>query len=116
REQIANEINSVNATTTTADWAQIEPLLDEGMDALNEDDRTAILLRYFEDKSLRAMGETLGASEDAARKRVNRAVERLRDFFAERGVTVGTTGFAALLSTHAAVAAPVGLAVTSTTS
>jgi RNA polymerase sigma factor (sigma-70 family) len=116
REQIATGINSVNATTTTADWEDIEPLLDEAMDALSEDDRAAILLRYFENKSLRAVGETLGASEDAARKRVNRAVERLRDFFAERGVTVGATGLAALLSTHAAVAAPVGLVVTITTS
>jgi RNA polymerase sigma factor (sigma-70 family) len=116
REQIATEINSVNATTTTADWADIAPILDEGMDALSEDDRTAILLRYFENKSLRAVGETLGASEDAARKRVNRAVESLRGFFAERGVTVGATGLVALLSTHAAVAAPIGLAITITTS
>jgi RNA polymerase sigma factor (sigma-70 family) len=115
REQIATEINSVNATTTTADWKDIELLLDEAMDALSEDDRAAILLRYFENKSLRVVGETLGASEDAACKRVNRALQRLRDFFAERGVTVGATGLIALLSTNAAVAAPVGLLVTITT-
>jgi RNA polymerase sigma factor (sigma-70 family) len=116
REQIATEVNSVNAATTTSDWAHIEPILDEGMGALSEDDRAAILLRYFECKSLRAVGEILGASEDAARKRVNRAVERLREYFAERGVSIGVTGLVALLSTHAAVAAPVGLAVAITTS
>jgi RNA polymerase sigma factor (sigma-70 family) len=116
REQIATQLNTVNTATATPDWAQIEPLLDEGMNALSEDDRTVILLRYFENKSLRAVGETLGASEDAARKRVNRAVDRLRDFFAGRGVAVGATGLVGVLTAHAPQAAPVGLALTITTS
>ncbi|HKS36927.1 MAG TPA: sigma-70 family RNA polymerase sigma factor [Verrucomicrobiae bacterium] len=64
REQIATEMNTLNATT--ADWTHIEPLLDEAMDALDETDRTAVLLRYFENKSLREVGHTLGTSEDAA--------------------------------------------------
>src|SRR5689334_17872924 len=63
REQIATEMNSMNATA--ADWTHIEPLLDEAMHALDDTDRTAVLLRYFENKSLREVGITLGTSENA---------------------------------------------------
>ena len=109
REQIATEMN---APTTDAAWLHIEPLLDEAMDGLDDTDRAAILLRYFENKSLREVGQTLGVSDDAAQKRVSRAVERLREFFARRGVAVGAGGLAAVLSANAIQAAPVGLAGT----
>src|SRR5438876_5311224 len=113
REQIATEMNAMNATT--ADWTHIEPLLDEAMHALDETDRTAVLLRYFENKSLREVGRTFGTSEDAAQNRVSRAVERLREFFAKRGVTVGASGLAVVISANAVQAAPAGLAVTIST-
>jgi RNA polymerase sigma factor (sigma-70 family) len=113
REQVACELNAMN--TPAADWTHVEPLLDEAMHALEETDRTAVLLRYFENKSLREVGQTLGTNEDAARKRVSRAVERLRQFFAQRGVTVGASGLVVLLSANAVQAAPVGLAVTIST-
>ena len=64
REQIAVEMNSMNATAS--DWTQIGPLLDDAMAALDETDRTAILLRYFESKNLREVGTALGTSDDAA--------------------------------------------------
>ena len=110
REQIAVEMNNMNATVN--DWAQIEPLLDDAMAALEETDRSAVLLRFFENKSLREVGEALGASEDAAQKRVSRAVERLREFFSKRNVTIGASGLAVLVSANAVQAAPVGLAAT----
>jgi RNA polymerase sigma factor (sigma-70 family) len=110
REQIATEMNAMNATA--ADWTHIEPLLDEAMHALDDTDRTAVLLRYFENKSLREVGATLGTSENAAQKRLARAVERLREFFAKRGVTVGTSGLVVVISANAVQAAPVGLVVT----
>jgi hypothetical protein len=106
-------MNAMNATAD--DWTQIEPLLDEAMHALDDTDRTAVLLRYFENKSLREVGETLGTTDDAARKRVSRAVDRLREFFAEHGVNVGASGLAVVISTNAVQAAPVGLAVTIST-
>ena len=109
REQIAVELAAMNATTS--DWTQIEPLLDEAMETLDEPDRAAILLRYFENKNLRDVGKTLGVGEDAAQKRVSRAVERLRGLFAERNVTIGASGLVVLISTNAVQAAPVGLAV-----
>jgi len=110
REQIAVEMTNMNATS--ADWTQIEPLLDDAMAALDETDRSAILLRYFENKNLREVGEALGASEDAAQKRVSRAVERLREFFSKRNVTIGASGLAVLISANAVQSAPIGLAAT----
>src|SRR3989441_9595369 len=84
REQIAAEMNAMNATA--ADWTHIEPLLDDAMHALDDTDRSAVLLRYFDNKSLREVGRTLGTSEDAAQKRVSRAVERMREFLGPRMV------------------------------
>ena len=113
REQIATEMNAMNATA--ADWTHIEPLLDEAMHALDDTDRAAVLLRYFENKSLREVGATLGTSENAAQKRLGRALERLREFFAKRGVTIGASGLVVVISANAVQAAPVGLAVTVST-
>ena len=67
-------------------WNQLSPLLDEAMLRLGQTDRDALVLRYFEGRSLNEVGSALGASEDAAKKRVNRALEKLRQFFAKRGV------------------------------
>lgn len=114
RERIATEMNTMNAAASS-DWTHIEPLLDEAMEALDDTDRAAILLRYFENKSLREVGQTLGTSDDAAQKRVSRAVERLREFFTKRGVIVGASGLVLVISTNAVQAAPVGLAVTIST-
>jgi RNA polymerase sigma factor (sigma-70 family) len=94
------------------DWDRIGPVLDEAMDNLSNEDRDALLLRYFENKSLREVGQTLGTSDDTAQKRVSRAVERLREFFAKRGVTVGAGGLAVALATNAVQAAPAGLIAT----
>jgi len=110
REQIACEMNAMN--TPASDWSHIEPVLEEAMDALEETDRAAILLRYFENKSLREVGETLGTNEDAARKRVSRAVERLRQIFVQRGVAIGANGLGIALSASAVYSSPAGLAVT----
>jgi RNA polymerase sigma factor (sigma-70 family) len=112
REQIAVEMNNMNATAN--DWTQIEPLLDDAMVALDETDRSAILLRYFENKNLREVGESLKISDDAAQKRVSRAVERLREFFSKQKIVIGASGLAVLISANAVQSAPVGLALTIT--
>jgi RNA polymerase sigma factor (sigma-70 family) len=104
-----NELLSAEADTT---WKHIAPQLDAALGELSEPDRDALLLRYFERKSASEMAQTLGISDEAAQKRVNRAVERLREFFAKRGVTVGASGLAIVISANAVQAAPVGLAVT----
>ena len=108
REQIVTEMNTM--TAAASDWTSIEPLLDEAMQELDDADRAAVLLRYFENKSLREVGAALGSSDDAAQKRVSRAVERLREFFAKRGVKAGAAGLAVVISANAVQAAPAGLA------
>jgi RNA polymerase sigma factor (sigma-70 family) len=113
REQIAMEMNNMNATCD--ELTQIEPLLDDAMAALDETDRSAILLRYFENKNLREVGEALGTNDDAAQKRVSRAVERLREFFSKRNVTIGAGGLGVVISANAVQAAPAGLAATIST-
>src|SRR5207247_4228340 len=88
---------------------------DVALGELSDADRDALLLRYFEGKSAREMAQTLGVSDEAAQKRVSRAVERLREFFAKRGVTVGASGLVVVMSANAVQAAPVGLAITIST-
>lgn len=107
REQIA--LDMINMNANSPEWTAIEPLLDEAMETLAAPDRTAILLRYFEDKSLREVGQTLGTSEDAAQKRVSRALDQLREFFSKRGRAVSLAALAAVISANAAQAAPGGL-------
>jgi RNA polymerase sigma factor (sigma-70 family) len=109
REQAAHELSTMNAPEP-ADWTRIGPLLDEALQSLDESDRTVVLLRWFENKSLREIGAALGTSEDAAQKRAGRALDRLREFFTRRGVAVGAGGLAAALSANAVQAAPAGLA------
>lgn len=110
RERAAAELAAMDHRASA--WTAIEPLLDEAMEGLAERDRTAILLRYFDNKSLREVGVSLGTSEDAAQKRISRALDQLRTFFAGRGVAVGATALAANLSAGAVQAAPVGLGLT----
>ena len=104
-----------SAPETPPDWEQLGPILDDAMSELDDADRDAVLLRYFKNHDLRTVGATLGISDDAAQKRVSRAVERLREFFAKRGVTVGASGLAVVISANAVQAAPVGLALTIST-
>ncbi len=92
------------------DWDRVRPLLDEAMAALDDDDREALLLRYFKNQDFRAVGAALGISDEAAQKRVSRAVERLRELFASRGVTVGAGGLVVVIAANAVHAAPAGLA------
>jgi RNA polymerase sigma factor (sigma-70 family) len=96
-------------------WAAIEPLLDEAVSSLSVGDRTAVLLRYFEDKSFREIGIILGVSEDTAQKRLSRAVDRLRDHFSGRGVQATAAAIAAGISANAVQAAPAHLAASVTT-
>ncbi len=91
-------------------WDEASPVLDAALADLADSDRDAVLLRYFENKPAHEMAAILGISPEAAQKRVSRAVERLRDNFARRGITAGTAGLASIISTHAVQAAPAGLA------
>jgi RNA polymerase sigma factor (sigma-70 family) len=95
-------------------WTQIEPMLEPALAQLGEKDHNAIVLRFFENKDLREVGLALGASEDAAKMRVSRALEKLRFFFAKRGLTLSGAMIAGALSAHSVQAAPVALTKTAT--
>ncbi|MEO6435137.1 MAG: sigma-70 family RNA polymerase sigma factor, partial [Tepidisphaeraceae bacterium] len=112
REQEAAAMNELLATSPEAGWEQVAPLLDDALGELADPDRDAILLRYFERKSAREIAEVMGVSDEAAQKRVSRAVDRLREHFSQRGVTIGAGGLVAILSANAVQAAPAGLAAT----
>ena len=113
RRQIReHEAAIMNAQNEPSDeiWRQVAPVLDQAMNQLNERDRDAIVLRFFEHQPLREVGAALGASEDAARMRVDRALEKLRKFLTRQGVMLSATGLAAVLTAEAVTAAPLGLA------
>lgn len=108
REQQAAAMN--DSSETHAAWDEIAPHLDAALSELADSDRDAVLLRYFENQSAKDMAAVLGISPEAAQKRVNRGVEKLRDNFAKRGLTTGTAGLAGAISVNAVQAAPMGLA------
>ncbi len=93
-------------------WQQIAPLLETAMDSLGEKDRDAVVLRYLDGKSLSEVGAALGASEDAAKMRVNRALEKLRKIFSKRGVPLTATLIGGAVAANSVQAAPVGFAAT----
>ncbi len=103
------------APETAPEWDRVRPVLDEAMADLNDEDREAVLLRFFKNRDFRAIGQSLGVSDDAAQKRVSRALDRLRTHLASRGVTTTAVALSTALTVNAVQAAPVGLAVTIST-
>ena len=97
---------------TVPDWASLRPLLDEALDGLPPLDRDALLFRFFEQRSLKEIGVTLGSGEEAARKRVTRALDKLRALLARRGVTTSASALSVAMTTYGIRAAPASLAAT----
>src|SRR4051812_41311285 len=93
REQEAN-MESILNEPDPGQWNQIWPLLDEALKNLGEKEHDAVVLRFFEGKELRQVGVAMGTTEDAARMRVNRGLEKLRKFFTKKGVTLSATALA----------------------
>src|SRR5207253_6884818 len=90
-------------------WALVKPKLDEAMSRLNESDRRAIVLKYYEKKTFREIGTALGIKEEAARKRVSRATEKLRGLLASNGALVGELMLPTILVAKLAQKAPIAL-------
>lgn len=112
REQEAFMQSTMNESASDALWHELSPLLDDAIAGLGANDRDAIVLRFFEKWSMAEVGAALGASEDATRMRVNRALEKLRKFFNKRGVVSTTAILAGVISANSIQAAPAGLAKT----
>jgi RNA polymerase sigma factor (sigma-70 family) len=111
REKEAHAMQEMLSDHTPAiDWERVRPELDAMMRQLGERDREAVLLRYFERRPFAEIGTVLHLSEDAARMRVERALEKLRTLLVGRGVTSTSAALGLVLTQQAAVAAPLGLA------
>jgi uncharacterized protein (TIGR03435 family) len=109
REQEAFMQSTLNETGDEA-WRNIAPLLDTAVESLSEKDRRAVVLRFYEGRTLRDVGAALGASESAAEKRVLRAVEKLRSIFTKKGIVLSAAVLTTAISANSVQAAPAALA------
>jgi RNA polymerase sigma factor (sigma-70 family) len=110
REQQSAEMNPPNHEPQPG-WEGIRPLLDEALTTLAPADRDALLLRFFEQRDFAGVGAALGASAEAARKRVDRALDRLREHLVKRGITTTAAALASALTAHGVESVPAELAV-----
>jgi RNA polymerase sigma factor (sigma-70 family) len=113
REQEVNMMNELlHDDSPPADWNQLRPVIEDAMHELDDQDRHAVLLRFFQNKSLNEVGAALNLTENAARMRVDRALDKLRGKLARRGITTTAAALALAVSANAVQAAPVAFAAT----
>lgn len=111
REQEAHTMQEISSDSADRiDWDRLRPVLDSAMHELGERDRAVILLRFFQGRRFAEVGHTLGMSEDGARMRTERALEKLHGLLARRKITSTTAALGLLLANQPAVAVPAGLA------
>ena len=108
REQEAYMQSTLNEPQAAA-WQQISPLLDEAMAGLSEPDRAALVLRFFENKTAAEIAAALKVNEEAAQKRLTRALDKLRIVFHKHQVTSTAAIIAGAISAHSVQAAPPAL-------
>ncbi|HEY3857356.1 MAG TPA: sigma-70 family RNA polymerase sigma factor [Verrucomicrobiae bacterium] len=109
REQEASTMHEMQSSEEEVDWSRLRPILDETLSELEEEDRHALLLRFFEHRNLAEVGLTIGLSEDSARKRVSRALDKLRNLLSSRGVTTTTAALTSVLTSRGVESVPSGL-------
>ena len=114
RTRRQRETEAMNMAQTDAEsslaWESIAPHLEAAMSTLSSADQNAVVLRFFQGHSWREVGGALALHEDAAQKRVSRAVEKLRSYFVRRGIGISTTLIVSVIAANAVQAAPAGLA------
>ncbi len=106
----ADTLREQQMNTEDAAWTEVEPLLNQSLAALRDGERECVLLRFFQGMTFAEAGAVLGVSEEAARKRFSRALDKMRQIFVKNGVIVPAAALTVLLTAHAAKAAPAGLA------
>ena len=112
REQEAHLMNAIESNPSAeANWDELRPLLDDVMHELDDKDRTVVLLRYFKNQSLKEVGDAIGLGDNAARMRVDRALEKLRAALARRGVKTTAALLTSVLTANSVLAAPSGLSI-----
>ncbi len=105
-KELASQSSAHNETRT---WNEAQPVLDEAVESLPNNDRKTIILRFFEEQSFRAIGEALGKSEDTSQKQVSRALDKLGLVLSRQGFAASTVPLGTLSSSEATKAAPIAL-------
>lgn len=114
REQEAIMEASIETSDTQTVWNKLAPVLEEAMARLRDRDRDALVLRFFENKSMKEIAATLGLEERAVQKRVQRALEKLRGSFARRGITFSAALISSAIAANSVNAAPASVNALST--
>ncbi len=113
REEEAQSMNELLSDDSPSEaWQRVRPVLDDALHELKEADRAVVVLRFLEDRTLREVGERMGLTEDAARMRVGRALDKLRGLLARRGITSTASGLTAALAIGVVTPAPAALEAT----
>jgi RNA polymerase sigma factor (sigma-70 family) len=107
-EQEAQTMHELQATPDV-DWNQLRPVIDEALDELDDHDREAVLLRFFENQPLAAVGARFSLSADAARMRVERALDKLRGLLERRGIASTSAALATVFTSQSGMMAPAGI-------
>jgi len=108
---MSSDLNDHTAPKSETIWQEIALILDEALIGLGDKDRNALLLRFFEQKNLAEVGHALGISEDVARKRVERALEKLRGLLGQRGVAIPVALLATVMVANAVPSVPSAMIV-----
>jgi RNA polymerase sigma factor (sigma-70 family) len=108
-QEVFTMANPFENSEAAPDWARVGPVLDDALGQLAVTDREAILLRFFEGRPFAEVGAHLRLTENTARMRVERALDKLRRRLMRSGVTSTTSALAVALASQGVVAAPAGL-------
>lgn len=106
--------DQITSAETQPDWDRLRPMLDNALGELDDADRDAVALRFFEGRAFAEIGRALQLTEEAARKRVERALDKLAGVLSRYGVTSTAAAIGLALTGQASVAAPAGLAISVT--
>jgi RNA polymerase sigma factor (sigma-70 family) len=110
REEAQSMNESFHQNAQTVDWDRLRPVLDEALEDLGNRDRRAVIQRFFEGLTFGQIGETEGITEDGARLRVNRALEKMAAVMKRRGIESTAAGLALGLTSEAAASVPQAVA------
>lgn len=109
-QEVENMRDVLSGSEPAADWERLRPLIDDALLELSDRDREAVLLRFFQGRAFAEIGTVLNVSEDGARMRVERALDKLRTLLGRRGVDSTTAALAVIFANQVAAQAPAGLA------
>jgi RNA polymerase sigma factor (sigma-70 family) len=87
-------------------WTELAPMIDQAVGRLDKTSRTAVLLRYFQNKTVQEVASETGVSVDAAQKRLSRAIQKLRTVLTASGFVVSAVAITSLLAEKSVEAAP----------